>query len=803
MGHLCFAQNAFSVVRGTINPSFNGQVKLIQQVRGKMTIYKATITPSSGAFAFAVPLVLNDWERLVVIRDNGRHSKNMLETLVSQPVYLKPGETSSFEINLAGPGTIVSLKNASAENVVLMKWGTISPALHARPDVDVNVFVQQYRNMKPRVDRFIQGIQVSGNPLFNRTMKAWAQAEYDFAPLAYASEAKLDGASSGLLKPLIAAACGRLEKLDNGAIAEGDYEYCRQLVRFYEGWIAQRLKVPEGRYDSGMLNDMQKRIDLIRNDTLKGIYLAEKIRNISWKSQDGFVRSMEPFMRYMKGTQASGVYQDKWTQLGRQKGLGEHDETVVADLPIDDSSIRANPDLAYISGTSEEIAPFQGDISISTAAGNGGAIDVVSIPMIDRHFYVMVPVQKEGFYQLKCWGFTGRVYLKPGDRLKLSISRARVAIGDKGQTTSVYRVEEGSSENRLVQDWYDLSLPLTTKGHYKDLYERDSSGPRVYADNYGRVVAAAADFKTRVHSGNSRFDEAMKLLVDADLAAAPLEYWKEFSGKKTGGTNIFAGGLIELPVSVFSHAGILRLQGAAGWVDLYAQAKLATLPTDQRKKMTDAERLAFFVNAPDNDTLKACLLAMKLHSTEGLGVDNLSEFQAVVEPLKKYSVFNPEAKDAYNAMFGLFAGDTAIIGHPVRDIVLHDLGGQEVHMNGYKGKVVLIDAWATWCGPCKAQIPFLKEIEEEYAGNPNVVFVGLSVDREQDSAKWKSMVKQFDLKGVQLIDYSAHDFARPYGIMAVPRFMLLDRNGVWIEIRCPLPEDKQKFKTYIDKALAS
>ena len=67
------------------------------------------------------------------------------------------------------------------------------------------------------------------------------------------------------------------------------------------------------------------------------------------------------------------------------------------------------------------------------------------------------------------------------------------------------------------------------------------------------------------------------------------------------------------------------------------------------------------------------------------------------------------------------------------DFTLKDLDGKEVKLESFKGKVVLLNFWATWCGPCKAEIPGFVELQEKY--KDKLTIVGYSVDDTADKAK--------------------------------------------------------------------
>lgn len=117
-------------------------------------------------------------------------------------------------------------------------------------------------------------------------------------------------------------------------------------------------------------------------------------------------------------------------------------------------------------------------------------------------------------------------------------------------------------------------------------------------------------------------------------------------------------------------------------------------------------------------------------------------------------------------------------GSPSPSFTFENHKGGMTKLEDFKGKYVYIDVWATWCAPCRAEIPHLKKLEEQFKGK-NIVFVSISIDKKQDYDKWKKFVSEKQLGGVQLVadnDWNSK-FVKDYGINGIPRFILIDPNG--------------------------
>ncbi|HPW97410.1 MAG TPA: TlpA disulfide reductase family protein [Flavobacterium sp.] len=135
------------------------------------------------------------------------------------------------------------------------------------------------------------------------------------------------------------------------------------------------------------------------------------------------------------------------------------------------------------------------------------------------------------------------------------------------------------------------------------------------------------------------------------------------------------------------------------------------------------------------------------------------------------------------------------------NFVYENHAGGKTSLESLKGKYVYIDVWATWCGPCRAEIPSLKTLEESMQGK-NIEFVSISVDVEKDYEKWKDFVKDKSLGGTQLIADNnwSSDFIKAFGINSIPRFILIDPTGKVVDADAKRPSNP-KLKEQLEGLL--
>ena len=106
----------------------------------------------------------------------------------------------------------------------------------------------------------------------------------------------------------------------------------------------------------------------------------------------------------------------------------------------------------------------------------------------------------------------------------------------------------------------------------------------------------------------------------------------------------------------------------------------------------------------------------------------------------------------------------------------------------YKGQVIYLDFWASWCGPCKREMPYSQELKKKLAGQ-DVAFVYMSTDK--NATKWKEMVDQMDITGehYRLNQSIKQEVFERFNLQYIPRYILINKEGKVADDNAKRPSD--------------
>lgn len=153
-------------------------------------------------------------------------------------------------------------------------------------------------------------------------------------------------------------------------------------------------------------------------------------------------------------------------------------------------------------------------------------------------------------------------------------------------------------------------------------------------------------------------------------------------------------------------------------------------------------------------------------------------------------------KDALKRFEDFKAGENAYAdGKPAPQFTLVDINGKEVSLSDFKGKMVMMDCWATWCAPCVKGLPKFNKLSEKYAGK-NIVFLAISVDENVEL--WKRKVKENKggiFQGIQLnTSINKNTFKDDLMVQGIPRYILIGADGLLIRREAPRPGTPELYE---------
>jgi thiol-disulfide isomerase/thioredoxin len=358
-----------------------------------------------------------------------------------------------------------------------------------------------------------------------------------------------------------------------------------------------------------------------------------------------------------------------------------------------------------------------------------------------------------------------RVYLENGVELDVKISDGTYEL-----------MASNSSQNDCLAQW---NAKVDTVFSYSHGFSYNVLDYTNFFPVLPEFVKAADAFKATINTGDKHFDDLMALMVKTDMQLSALQFIYTPRIKHPERKDYPEYYDIVLNEGAPKDERLLELPNGADYLRLYTMYAVMSMPEKPARDKWDL----VCMNLIQNDLLKGYFAISRLSMFRSYDSEYLS-FKEQVEPYMVSAYLTEELKTFEMGIRQFEEGAEAF------DFAGKDVNGQEHKLTDYKGKLVYVDVWATWCGPCKAQIPALKELEKQFHGQP-IEFLSISVDKPKDKQKWMDFVKENELKGVQLMADKAFDsdVAKAYGINAIPRFMLFDKDGKIVTIDAPRPSD--------------
>ena len=301
-----------------------------------------------------------------------------------------------------------------------------------------------------------------------------------------------------------------------------------------------------------------------------------------------------------------------------------------------------------------------------------------------------------GFYSIGGERLNFPVYLKGGEQVNIDLLETRAQLNGKN-----------SKENKTLYSWVDYAANIRLKAVF---FELTRSNYEDFFPEFETYVKGLEQLKSKLRSGNKAFDVILSDYVDyaTDYYAiiflhTPREKHPEKSMRPEYYSHI---------VSARKYTDDKVLQFPEGIKMLISYTSFAY--NEDGKKYDVESYTDDCLSYLGNDRLKGEYVV----NNSFRSFKSYDQYLNAMEKFGKYLV-TPSLKMRAEAV-GTKLYDTKA-GGQAADFTYPDVDGKMVSLSDFKGKVVLVDVWATWCGPCRQQIPYLKKLEEEMHGT-DVVF---------------------------------------------------------------------------------
>lgn len=403
------------------------------------------------------------------------------------------------------------------------------------------------------------------------------------------------------------------------------------------------------------------------------------------------------------------------------------------------------------------------DTTVEVKLNNGKYVD--TIKNVNQYYYLVA-----GQYELT-------MYLEGGDNITINLTPTldKVTYTGKGANKQTYLLDKQLKINAYgakINEWYSQNGADFKQKIQKIINE---------INGILKTAHLSDDF--------TKTEQQSIAFTHYNLLSSYPSYHEFLTGKKTTTVEKYVPNDIrnfDFNNEKF-YSTYREYQGIVVnyYMNIFYKNIKESYPTIGKKDIAFMDKIK--ITQLKEDLLGQCIYFMSSSS------EKLQEFYDALTSYSTNAEYKRHLTKKFNILKNLTKGKTS------PEFAYTQPNGDIVELKNLRGKYVYIDVWATWCGPCKKEIPALKKLEEKMSGK-NIAFVSISVDSPQDKEKWKKFVKENEMGGIQLFADNAFNsfFIKQYGIDAIPRFILLDKKGNIISADAPKPSS-DKIESFLNK----
>jgi thiol-disulfide isomerase/thioredoxin len=426
----------------------------------------------------------------------------------------------------------------------------------------------------------------------------------------------------------------------------------------------------------------------------------------------------------------------------------------------------------------------QGYLLLINNAKTGIQYDTITVKN-DKTFYIEIETAKntERLLFLEYLGDNSSVikcYIIPGDTLNVDITGEVKDVTLMGETSQRY-VSTAVFTGKAKKESEYLNIPP----YYGYIFKNADGSPVTFKNYISQIVSQQNMLRNKLKGTCKEFLVRETQKIDDMLSQEAFVYARRLirdgnDPSKDADFMTFVNSInLNDPANISSN-GYSTLAGDAVWF------KLLINPDLYKDEPAGARYYCFIRDSISNQTVREFLADN--HMSMSLSIGNNTDLAHIFSIYKTISSTSEQFKKnevIYNNLSKLLPGVKAT------NFEMQDVNGNTVKFLDVigKGKLTYIDFWATWCGPCCMEIPYVEKLVEKYKHNPKIEFISISLDK--DLKKWHQKLEKDNPAWRQFVipDNFESEFAKEYNITAIPRFMIFDGEGKIITINAERPSN--------------
>ncbi len=411
-----------------------------------------------------------------------------------------------------------------------------------------------------------------------------------------------------------------------------------------------------------------------------------------------------------------------------------------------------------------------------------------TLKIADSSFSATLKVDQPGIYDFRNGKYGFQVYLKPGIEIKIDLDIANLKEGDYSK---IAISGKGTDETKLMLKVSALNASVMSELRNMLALPPDSFETSI--NNYKQELTTTIDSFKAAGNAGKHFLDRINTIASIQISEKYMYYIMYHPRFAPNDTT-------SIPSAFFEAGNDIALDNEQFFNEMNTYKYFVLQKHDsqiaemlkkegiEQNSVDEASRhIDIIANLDVTQSVKD-ELGNQLISGYTYATDEVKDvYQKRYTEIIKNQEYISEFKSTLQKLEALQPGNTA------PTFAYEDMNGNTVTSEQLKGKVIYIDVWATWCGPCMREIPYLKQLDSELH-NMDIAFVSISIDGDKDA--WKKMVENKELQGYQLYAEGEwqSDIIKDYAIKGIPRFILIDKDGKLVNANANRPSSGEILK---------